>query len=201
MSNELQAEAEELKAYAAQHPELGAAKHHVFDEIRPKGAKPEFVVMGINPGESNRPEGGWTKRICEYTEDRPFVMTELFFWSSKDRSDLERRYGPIETHLPFCIGLNKRLIAHYRPKAVLCPGLGMIRLCVGANRFSLTHERTERRSPPNGSARIDRVYEVYRGKDGIPWFFTRHWTGARGFPNAYKELIKEALRQETLGNG
>lgn len=192
--NILHAEEREIEAYTSLHPELSTAHHFVFNEIHPCGENPLFVIMGINPGESAQgPVDGktpWTKRINEYVGGRAFVMTELFFWSSKNLTQFRERFGILEEspHLDFCIRLNKRLIDVHKPRAVVCPGLGLISLC--KTRFDLTHAETGRRR--DGA----RVYEVFKGEHGIPWIFTKHWTGARGFTNEDKLLIKTAIQRE-----
>jgi hypothetical protein len=68
-----------IEEYTRRYPELSAAHHFVFNEVRPPGQDPKFVIMGVNPGESDRPETSWTNRITEYLGGRPYVMAELFF--------------------------------------------------------------------------------------------------------------------------
>ena len=186
----LDSDKREIEEYTKLYPELRNAHHFVFNEIRPNDANPVFVIMGINPGESAQPETPWTNRINDYVGGQPFVMTELFFWSSRNLEQFRERFGVLENspHLDFCIKKNKNLIHFHKPSAVICPGLSLISPCT--KMFDLAHARTGRRT--DGS----RVYEIYTGDHELPWIFTKHWTGARGFTNEDKYLIKEAIQRE-----
>ena len=196
----------DIEEYTKLYPELASADHIVFNEIHPEGTSPVFVVMGINPGEKGvtprnmeintenadrqavKPTP-WVNKINYYVGNRPFVMTELFFWSSRNLTQFRERFGVLENspHLEFCTQKNKKLIRFHKPRAVICPGLGLIPPC--KKHFDLELVQTRRRG--DGA----RVCELYKSEDGVPWVFTMHWTGARGFTNQDKLLIKEMIQE------
>jgi hypothetical protein len=188
--NSLEADRLDIIDYTSRFPELKGAHHFVFNEVRPPGTKPAYVIMGINPGESQRPETAWTNIISDYVDKSPFVMTELFFWSSRNLTHFREKFGILQEspHLNFCVEKNKRLIRFYRPKAVICSGLGLISIC--QENFDLRYLRTGRRD--DGT----RTYELFKDENGITWIFTKHWTGARGYTKEDKRLIKEVIGRE-----
>lgn len=214
MSSPLMTDIEEIEQYTGRHQELLKAHHFLFDLVHPVGATPKFVVMGINPGESKgndlhpgptqetskfdfhgvgRASLPWTRKTLKFLDGEPFVMTEIFFWSSVDEADFRvggRYEGPLKQspHLEFCVRKNKKLIAAYRPRAVIVAGLGQSSLCATA--FELDHVRTVRRNDRK------RTCEIYRQKNGVPWIVAKHWTGARGFTCEDAELIKNSIREE-----
>lgn len=211
MPNRLIENIERVAAYTDQHPELKAAHHFLYDLRHPRDGTPQYVVMGVNPGETAHdwtiaPEpteessrydfhidkgGGrsairWTKAARYFLDNADYVLAELFFWSSYDSRKFTERFGPFakSKHLQFCVELNKDLIEVYQPDAVVLPGLTHLPLV--RQLYGLSPVRVV-------THEATRVAEHYT--DGKrPWVFTKHWTAAFGFSRAQRELAREALR-------
>ena len=167
--------------------------------------------MGVNPGEtahdwtvapqpteetsrydfhdqagSGRSAIRWSKAARFFLDDADYVLAELFFWSSYDSRQFVERFGPMakSPHLRFCTELNRDLIAAYRPKAVVLPGLSHMSL------VKAEYGLTAVSSVGEGNTRIAEVMT-----DGHrPWVFTKHWTAAFGFSNAQREAARQAIR-------
>lgn len=180
--------------------ELNAAHHFLFDAHLKKGSSEvDFVVMGINPGETpfdlrNSPEktqetsdfdfhdsdgrsrssSRWAKLAKEILQTDSVVLTELFFWSSKDSAQFKERYGDLRSspHTSFCKELNIKLIQHYKPKAVIFTGLSVHKIV--AEMYKLEFVQTHR------AENSHRLIEQYSLQDR-PWIFTKHWTASFGF--------------------
>lgn len=214
MSNRLIANIERVAAYTAQHPELLAAHHFLYDLRHPRNGKPDIVVMGVNPGETaydwkiapepteessrfdfHSEQGGgrsairWTKAARYFLDDADYVLAELFFWSSYDSRVFTERFGPLakSKHLPFCVEMNKDLIDAYQPKAVILPGLTHLPLV--RDLYGLTAIDQIADGPT-------RVAEHYT--DGQrPWVFTKHWTASFGFSKRQREIARDTIRAAT----
>lgn len=215
---------EEIEAYTEMHPELHQAHHFLYDLPLDRAAgRPEIIVIGINPGETdadwrshpggreqetrNRDfhrDGGkprspgslrWQRNVRYFAGDRPVVMANLFFWSSRSTAELVTRYGPMwdSPHLPFCIEKLKLLLQVYEPGVVLFPGLSLTDRV--ARHFSLQHVDTLT-DASNGH----RLVDEYREKKGRPWLFTKRWTGAFGFSKKQKAMVKGHI-ESVLGHG
>lgn len=200
-----------ISEYTAHHSELKAAHHFLYDLRCPRGGKPEYVVMGVNPGETDHdwkiaPEPTeetsrfdfhaghsvgtsakkWASSVQYFLGDADYVLAELFFWSSYDSRAFTERFGPMSKskHLPFCVEMNKDLIEAYGPKAVVLPGLGNL---------PLVRDLYDLKSVGQIKDGTVRVAEYYT--DGQrPWVFTKHWTAAFGFSQKQRELAKQAIR-------
>lgn len=149
-SSNLLAAIERISAYTAKFPELRSAHHFLYDLRYPSASTPKYVVMGINPGETQHDwrlsptpteetsrydfhkrerEGGsvprWVREAHFYLDGAPYVQSEIFFWSSLDQKEFALRYGRLDRspHLEFCRDLNVELIDAYDPIAVVIPGL------------------------------------------------------------------------------
>ena len=211
-TSKLTANIERIAAYTAQHPELRQAHHFLYDLRSPPDGRPEFVIMGINPGETawdwehypqpteetsrydfhHRAEKDgdsalrWGKLCRFYLDGADYVLAEVFFWSSRDMSEFKERYGPLvaSLHLPFCREMNLDIISAYQPKAVILPGLQSSTLC--ASLYGLRHVESIRHEGA-------RVVEAF--SDGTrPWLFTKHWSGAFGFTQTQRERVREAIQ-------
>jgi len=197
-----------IRAYTSQHAELRQSHHFLFDLPLDKAAgKPEFVIMGVNPGErehdirsanytgaeetwlsdfharsGQRSRGSinWRNNASFFANGRPVVFTELFFWSSRNGSALVERYGPLweSPHMAFCCRLNRLLLKEYMPEAVLFAGLSHADRV--AAEFDLQHVGTLR-----DAGKRDRLIEHYCDQER-PWFFTKHWSASYGFSKVQK---------------
>lgn len=214
MTRSLLTNIERVSAYTAEHPELAAAHHWLYDLKHPRDGKPRFVVMGVNPGETEgdwiiaptpteessrfdfhieqgtgRSAIRWSKAASFFLDGADYVLAELFFWSSYDSRVFTERFGPLHKskHLPFCVQMNRDLITAYEPEAVVLPGLTHLKLVESL--YGLTHVETIL----DGGTRV-----AERFTDGIrPWVFTKHWTAAFGFTKAQRELARETVRKAT----
>lgn len=207
---DLRNEIEEIRKYTQQHPELLKSHHFLYDlKLSPENTEC-FIVMGINPGESRenwnlsttpteetslydflhatRASIRWTKVMRKFMDTENIVQSELFFWSSVNMKQLEERYGPLKDskHLAFCRRMNGALFDHYKPKAIIFPGLSAIN--IARQLYGLTYVKTYNAEDKS------RLVEHYT--DGIyPWIFTRHWTGAFGFSNSQRQKTKQIIHQ------
>lgn len=207
-----------IRKYTAEHAELRQAHHFLYDlPLNLDVGSPEIVVMGINPGETavdrascpgpteetskydfheHSPAGRstgsrrWRELTAKFTGGRSVVFTELFFWSSRNHAELLERFESLwdSRHLGFCIDMNRDLIELYQPKAVIFVGLSNSEKA--ANAFGLKYVDTHR---VGGT----RVLEHYRDARR-PWFFTKHWTGSRGFTIAQRDAIRIYLEHNLI---
>lgn len=196
----------EIEIYSEKHPELKNARYHIFNKplLKADINDIEFVVIGMNPGESKRvlkrlekpvqEETSWMRKIRDFCGTDNVIQTEAFFWSSKNiKKDFKDRYGysfdsePCRNHLQFCKERNMLLISHYKPKAVFAPGL---KLAKDISSVYGLEPMCAVRCPETGH----RLIEKYLGKDGLPWLFTKHWSGARDFRDDQKKLIKNYIQ-------
>lgn len=209
----LSAEIKEIEAYTAKHASLQQAHHWLFDLKSPPDSIPEVALVGINPGEwpgdweicphpteetsrfdfhdaygNGRAAIPWTQLCNRYLGNRPFVQTELFFWSSSNLKQLEERYGRLRhsPHLGFCRDMNQRLFDAYDVKAVVSPGINNDEIC--SSLYGLGPLQQEVRVQ---DVRIAKLYHDGRR----PWVFTKHWTGAFGFTRAQKDGVKSVLEE------
>ena len=112
----LDAGIQSIRDYTEQHPELADAHHFIYDSPLDKSAgTPEFVVMGINPGETKpdwtddpqpteitwnhdfnakkgeckRSRGNkvWRDSARRFTRCGRIVFTEALFWSSHNEEE------------------------------------------------------------------------------------------------------------------
>jgi hypothetical protein len=204
---------ERIEAYTREKPELIQSHHFLYDLRMPRCGNAEFMVMGINPGESPRycanfpgpteetsrfdwiEAAGfsracipWSDRACFYLDGAHYVMTELFLWSSRNVNRLKERLGePLRKsrHLPFCHEMNLALIDAHRPRAIIVVGLGAEPLC--RDLYGL--QRVRRVCHDNV-----RVAEQYRDDAGRPWLITKHWTNGWGLTTGQCELIRDTIR-------
>ncbi|HZW16891.1 MAG TPA: hypothetical protein VFF66_11660 [Brevundimonas sp.] len=210
MTDQLLRNIERLAAYTAEHPELRVAHHFLYDLRVPKDGKPQFVVMGVNPGETphdwviapepteetsrydfhdevgaGRSAIRWSKAAQYFLSHADYVLAEIFFWSSYDSRIFRQRFGPVakSRHLPICTDMNRDLINFYQPSAVVLPGLTYTRLV--QQLYGLTHEE---------SIKLNGVRVAERYSDGSrPWIFTKHWTAAFGFSRQQREVARNSI--------
>lgn len=208
----LTAEIEAIRDYTARHRELAACHHFCFDFRLGNFERADWLVMGMNPGETkddrdtapgpaeesslvdyrdgedSRSRARWFGTCRKVLASDRVTLSELCFWSSPNITALIARIGRLKRspHLVFCRDLNQRLISFHQPKAVVLPGLGLMRLT--ADLYGLTH----RNSKPDSRGR--RLIEHYE-RDGVPWVFTKHWSGSFGFSDADREEIRTYLAQ------
>lgn len=208
-----------IRRYTTEHAELRQAHHFLYDlPLNRDVGPPELVVMGINPGETQvdrdscagpteetskydfhehspagRSKGSkrWRELTAKFTGGRSVVFTELFFWSSKNHAELLERFESLwhSRHLGFCIDMNRDLIEVYQPTAVIFVGLSNSERAASA--FGLKYIDTH-------SVGGTRVIEHYRDAHR-PWFFTKHWTGSRGFTTPQRDAIRIYLEQNLIG--
>ena len=113
-----------------------------------------ILVLGINPGETERDWKDFPTGLCEESseinfregmelpvnskrwfnfiesvtpETKGITLSELFFWSSNKLSDLDYRYGNWREGelINFCVSANKRLIQNRQVDLVLFFGISM----------------------------------------------------------------------------
>ena len=118
-------------------------------------------------------------------------MAELFFWSSKNRVELESRYGPLweSEHLNFCAEKIRLLVSEYEPVAVIFAGLS------DAPHVARLFDLKRVSELVNESNRHKLLIEYRERVGNRPWFFTKHWSGSFGFSNEQKEKIKAYIHR------
>jgi hypothetical protein len=205
----------QIRAYTAANAELLRAHHFLFDLPIDKGSDTaKFIVMGLNPGEQatdwellNRPTEEsrefdfhdthgrgrsavtWSKWVEYFCQSTDVVLGEFFFWSSsKARKEFQDRFGTSlkrSPHLEFCRKMNCELIEHYEPAVVIAPGLEAIEFAPAL--YDLRYVRSV--LAPNGH----RLVEHYE-RNGVPWLFTKHWTGSHGFSNEQRAVVRDYIQ-------
>lgn len=206
----LAAEIDEIRAYTKAHDELRACHHFCFDFRLGAFERAQYVVMGVNPGETrddlavapgpqeesslhdyragvdSRSRQRWFDTCIKVVGSDQIALSELFFWSSPNVPALVERIGPLKSspHGDFCRRLNERLIAFHQPKAIVLPGLGLLPLATSL--YGLWHVGQ------TSSARGRRLIEHYE-RDGVPWIFTPHWSGSFGFSCEDRAQIADYL--------
>ena len=209
----LRSNIEKIEAYTARHPELATAHHWLYDSRYPQEGIPQFVVLGINPSETDedwtrypkptedtsrfdyhdrkcltRAARNWQSKARDILGGADYVLAELFFWSSKDtnKKSFHARYGPLarSPHLSFCADLNRELIDAHQPRAVVAPGIGYASLL--AKLHGLKHEETVRAA--NGHRLVERFSDGHRA-----WLVTKHWTGSFGFSAEEQTVIRDQV--------
>jgi len=209
---------QEIRDYMKQHFKLQQAHHFCFDlPLSPKSKKVDFIIMGLNPAEPKNPDKSkktpteetrefdyyekfhhgrredipWTKLCYEMAGSKNIVVSEFFFWSSKNKKQLDERYGRLDgknPHFHFCTRINKALINFHKPKAIIVAGLGNKDL---SNKlFEFKVEKSVH------TAKGHRLIEKCRDKNKNLWIFTKHWTGSFGFSNEEKKTIQDFIKDE-----
>lgn len=138
----------------------------------------------------NRSAKNWDTRSKSVLGTSDIFYTELFFWSSRNQKELEKRFGALtdlnDDVLLFCKEQNEVMFRARSPKAVVFSGLGHLNLV--SNLYGLTPLRGGRMDLKNGSARL-----LIAKTDGArPWFFLPHLTGSRGFS---REMMVQARQR------
>lgn len=180
----------------------------------------DFIIMGINPGESEQSwsiVGGtgheesfredfhvkygkstkgrenWRRKIQQGVPKGNTILTELFFWSSSSQ-DFKTRYGALELspHLDFCVTINKSLITAARPKAVIFSGFAYTRLV--SSKFGLTLKSKEL-CCECGLRIAERHFDGERD-----WFFLPHFSGSRGVTKKQRELGRQFIEKSVRGS-
>jgi hypothetical protein len=207
----LKSEILDIRQYTYENKELQRAHHFLYDLRINKVEKPEYLVMGLNPGEARdawnafptrteetslfdfmdetRRENRWTREIVEICNTDRIVQSEHFFWSSSSlkKSDFEDRFGykiGKSPHLEYCCQKNINLLKHHSPKVVISFGFASMELA--CEYFNLRHLKTIFDSENK------RLVEIFDDGSRV-WLFARHLR-SYGFKSAYKDTIKQALK-------
>ncbi len=207
----MKAEILDIRKYTSAHSELQRAHHFLFDLRLNLSSPPEFLVMGLNPGEgrkvwkdfpsiteetsvfdfqgAQRNSIPWTRAIIELCGSDRIVQSEHFFWSSCSlkKADFEDRFGyrlDKAPHLEFCYTKNLALIKNYNPKVILSLGFSSLRLAVKL--FKLHYLMTK--SDKSGK----RVIEVYTDGSRI-WLFARH-IRSYGYTKEHQNQIRSEVK-------
>ena len=206
-----------IRKYRDGNPVLRRAHHFLYDlPLKREAGRPEVVVMGINPGETQfdrdacpdpteetwqhdfhetselgRSQGSmrWRKNMEFFACGYPVIQTELFFWSSNNQAEFKERFGPLwkSEHLRFCVDMNRSLLDAYEPKFVIFVGLSdSVRVAL---KFGL-------RLVSSVKEHRHRLVDHYED-DQRPWFFTKHWSGSFGFSQSQKDQIKTYIQDQT----
>ena len=201
---------EAIRRYRDQHAALQKAHHFLYDlPLDRQAGRPEVVVMGINPGETqfdrdscsgpteetwqhdfhadsrlgrSRGSKRWRDNMKFFSQRRAVIQTELFFWSSKDQSEFRERFGRLwdSQHLRFCTDMNRSLLDIYQPRFVIFVGLSDAARVAEQFGLRLIASVKELSQPL-----VDHYEDSAR-----PWFFTKHWSGSFGFSGVRKTSSK-----------
>lgn len=209
---------DEIISYSKNNPPLDAAHHILYNLPHPDADldQIEFVVMGMNPGESKqdliaapgtlheethradfhekfrdgRRAVSWTSKMKEMCGTSNLIQTEAFFWSSNNTSDaFEKRFG------------EKPKSRKMRPYFEFCADMNIDLINTykpraivfpglgWANLMADIYNlkaTTKYTMPDKPNQKIAVIYEDSRGLD---WIFTPHWTGTRGLTKNRREKI------------
>lgn len=218
-SGQLRRLVEEVRAYRDRHEVLRQAHHFLFAlPIEPASQRFDVLVMGVNPGEQpsnwalhcgpteetleydwlaalnqrTGPAKRWRTHLQTFCGDRRALMSEFFFWSSKNAgADFVARFGTSlrrSPHLEFCCTKNIELINVVRPQAVICPGLS------DAAWFARIYELSHRQDlvAANGHLLVQHFE-----RDAVPWLFTKHWSGSFGFTAEQRQQVRSYIDKVT----
>ena len=139
MPGRIRANIQKIREYTQQHKELREAHHFLYGlPLNESYSHIDFVVMGVNPDETPRDwkiestptevtsehdfrakhgsgssRRRWQRNVNYFLGTTNVVLTECFFWSSRNVKEFHKRYGTLgkSPHLQFCTSLNKQLIA------------------------------------------------------------------------------------------
>ncbi len=186
--------------------------------------KADVIVMSINPADTSADWEHWkdtptensneedfhdkvqkvsasakawetkTKIFCEDLFGNKINESAFFFWSSANKGEkFTETFGykwkskECFKHFYFCKERNIELIQYHKPKIVIAPGIGDAEYF--SNLYEMKHIDTVV-DENNGH----RLIEHFEFQD-IPFIFTKHWTGARGFSKIQEKIIIDYLRQ------
>jgi hypothetical protein len=95
-------------------------------------------------------------------------------------------------HLEFCRDLNRDLINHYQPKAVVVTGFVFEKRATELYGLNFEDGVT---IPAYRSGRIEKHKLIRKYVDDVrPWIFTKHWSGSRGLSEEQQLKIREYLQ-------
>lgn len=209
-----------IREYTCQHPELQRAHHFVFDIQLSDASDIDFMIVGLNPGEQpknweltegkpseetsqynffdnrklSRSAARWRTNAIFFCGTDRVVLSDFFFWSSKNMVQFAERFGKFESspHLPFCKELNLALIEHYGIKAVISPGLNPSHMRRISEIYGLRHIESLRTTDNR-----HRLIESYIDVRDRFWIFTKHWSGAFGFSDEQRRRIRDYISDKT----
>ncbi len=134
-----------------------------------------------------------TEIFCELIFGKNINESAFFFWSSANKGKkFTETFGykwkskECFKHFDFCKKRNIELIKYHKPKIVIAPGIG------DAKYFSSMYEMKHIDTLRDEHKKTHRLIEEYEFH-GIPFIFTKHWTGAFGFSNAQVEQVTNYL--------
>lgn len=209
-----------VRTYSKANSDLSLSHHFLYalpiDPIASQ-ASYDFLVLGVNPGETddswdiinepgqeesfehdfhevaNRTTRGrenWRKKIRSTLPQGATILSELFFWSSKNIAELNKRFPTWRDgqHIAFCTAKNIELIESVRPQAVIFSGFSEIKLV--RNLFGLRQQKVER------CCACDlKIAELH--DDGTrKWFFVPHLSGSKGVTNRQRKLASDFISRE-----
>ena len=221
MSSNLSNTLHKIREYTKQHLELSKSHHFLFNcPINKNHEYADVIVIGLNPGESQTDLSFITKDITEETNEFDFqdkigrskasikwyktceqmlpnskiFLSEFFFWSSKDiKESFLEKFGysfKQSPHFEFCRECNKELIDFHKPKLIVAPGASFATFF--SKIYEMQHIKTIKSDGfRNGKKITQQIIQHYEW-NGIPFIFTKHWSGAR-ISNAEKEKIIQYL--------
>lgn len=202
-----------VRKYDLQNPDLHQSHHFLFGKFTQRElSSPNVLLMGFNPGETKQ---DWLKTkgsrseeslLIDFHSDHPtpsakrwysaidfflpnsnIIMTELFFWSTSNIAELERKYGTLDSrnkHLDFCTGINHQLIEALNTKLIIFSGLTHLKRV--AKIFGLTVLNIE-------SVDGSKVAALAIDEKNRKWIFTKHWTGSFGFTMRQRNAVKDII--------
>ncbi|AZG75911.1 hypothetical protein [Methylocystis rosea] len=161
-------------------------------EIYPTEASSSYDFRVAKKIEKNRSAKNWDTRSRKLLGTSDIFYTELFFWSSPDRSKLEAQFGRLKDLkkdvLSFCKEQNEVMFEERQPKAVVVSGLGDMDIV--SDLYGLVPLNDGSLDLKSGGARL-----LIAKTDGTrPWFFLPHLSGSFGFSGERMAMIREHMR-------
>jgi hypothetical protein len=145
-----------IRAHTESDPLLQKSHHFLYDRRYDPNSKVDYILMGINPGETKADFAVWPKSRgipTEETTESEFtlvmqpsrsakvwrtksqkmlgtnvLLTELFFWSTPNVAVLRQRFSKSDfsAHIKLCATWNNDLFELYRPKLIVFTGFASL---------------------------------------------------------------------------
>ena len=154
-----------------------------------------FVENGFN---KNRSATNWSENAQYFLGDQGnIITTNFFFWSAPNTNKIvfTERFGyeyHKNPHFDYCKEMNLSLFEYHKPKLIVAPGISMSRMMARKYNLGSIVDQSVNYNPIN--FKTSRLIEHYEYQ-GIPFIFTKHWTGRWGADANEKRQIKEYLHK------
>ena len=214
---------EEVSEYSKEHTMLAKAHHFTFAKLHPKSLSEEieFVVMGMNPGETKQDwkehpgnlheetcrhdfrgvkklgtnSENWHDNVSYFCGTSDVFLTEAFFWSSANTGKaFEEKFGAT-VKCP-CIRPHFNFCRDQNLQLIeeLNPRVVIAPGLTWRKFIASIYGLKEVKTIYCDNKPTHRLIVEYIDASRRPWIFTKHWSGARGFTNSQKDKIAKYIQ-------